>query len=110
MRIVLRCLCLSQPSSPISCLPDRFPRKYVSSCWPVSFLEFGSGEQSHLSEIGLFFAFYIVNSSAGGGASRDIKKKSRSLKIEAAGVVWSRNISLTTPPRPSATPPPAEEG
>src|SRR5688572_53513 len=69
MRIVLRCLCLSQPSSPISCLPDRFPRKYVSSCWPVSFLEFGSGEQSHLSEIGLFFAFYIVNSSAGGGVA-----------------------------------------
>jgi len=37
-------------------------------------------------------------------------KKSREASLARAdGVVWSRNF-LTTPPRPSATPPPAEEG
>jgi hypothetical protein len=41
-------------------------------------------------------------------AARFKKSREASL-VRADGVVWSRNF-LTTPPRPSATPPPAEEG
>jgi len=38
-----------------------------------------------------------------------MKKSREASLVRADGVVWSRNF-LTTPPRPSATPPPAEEG
>ena len=40
---------------------------------------------------------------------RDEEKVAKPTSARADGVVWPRDF-LTTPPRPSATPPPAEEG
>ena len=48
-------------------------------------------------------------SSAGGGVDARQRESREATLARADGVVWSRNF-LTTPPRPSATPPPAEEG
>jgi len=48
-------------------------------------------------------------SSAERGEDARSRESREATLARADGVVWPRNF-LTTPPRPSATPPPAEEG